>query len=50
MVRGDTSTIEMSIEFGIYELPRDELGLVDIDLEGDSTPSDGIPGLHRKLS
>ena len=43
MVMETASTIEMSIEFGIYELPRDELGLVDIDLEGDSTPSDGIP-------
>ena len=43
MVMETASTIEMSIEFGIYELPRDELELVDIDLEGDSTTSDGIP-------
>lgn len=43
MVMETASTIEMSIEFGIYELPRDELGLLDIDLEGDSDASDGIP-------
>ena len=43
MVMETASTIEMSIEFGIYELPRDELGLLDLDLEGDSDPSDGIP-------
>ena len=43
MVMETASTIEMSIEFGIHELPRDELGLLDIDLEGDSNPSDGIP-------
>ena len=43
MVMETASTIEMSIEFGIYELPRDELGLLNIDLEGDSDASDGIP-------
>ena len=43
MVMETASTIEMSIELGIYELPRDELDLTDIDLEGDSYPSDGIP-------
>ena len=43
MVMETASSIEMSIEFGIHELPRDELGLLDIDLEGDSNPSDGIP-------
>ena len=38
----------MSIKFGIYELPRDELGLVDIDLEGDSTPVGWNPSrLHQ---
>ncbi len=43
MVMETASTIEMSLELGIYELPRDELDLVEIDLESDSNPSDGIP-------
>ena len=43
MVMESASSIEMTVEFGIHELPRDELGLLDIDLEGDSNPSDGIP-------
>ena len=37
------SAIEMSIELAIHELSREELGLLDLDLQGDSNPSDGIP-------
>ena len=37
------SAIEMSIELAIHELSREELGLLDLDLQGDSDPSDGIP-------
>jgi hypothetical protein len=37
------SAIEMSIELAIHELPREELGLLGLDLQGDSNPSDGIP-------
>ena len=37
------SVIEMSLEIAIHELPRDELGLLDLDLQGDSNPSVGIP-------
>ena len=37
------SAMEMSIELAIHELPREELGLLDLDLQGDSDPSDGIP-------
>ena len=43
MLMDGASTIEMSIDLGIFELPRDELDLTDIDLQGDSNPSDGIP-------
>lgn len=39
----EASTIEMSLELAIHELPREELGLLDLDLQGDSVPSDGIP-------
>ena len=35
--------MEMSIELAIHELSREELGLLDLDLQGDSNPSDGIP-------
>ena len=37
------SAIEMSIELAVHELSREELGLLDLDLQGDSDPSDGIP-------
>lgn len=37
------SAIEMSIELAIHELSRVELGLLGLDLQGDSDPSDGIP-------
>ena len=37
------SEIEMSIELAVHELSREELGLLDLDLQGDSDPSDGIP-------
>ena len=37
------SEMEMSIELAIHELSREELGLLDLDLQGDSDPSDGIP-------
>ena len=37
------SALEMSLELAIHELPRDDLGLLDLDLQGDSNPSDGIP-------
>jgi len=37
------SSIEMSLELAIHEIPRDELGLNDLDLEGDSNLFDGIP-------
>ena len=37
------SAIEMSIELAIHELPREELGLLGLDLQGDSNPSEGIP-------
>ena len=37
------SAIEMSLELAIHELPRDDLGLIDLDMQGDSDPSDGIP-------
>ena len=37
------SSIEMSLELAIHEISREELGLLDLDLEGDSDPSDGIP-------
>ena len=37
------SSIEMSIELAIHELSREEIGLLDLDLQGDSNPSDGIP-------
>ena len=37
------SSIEMSLELAIHELPRDDLGLIDLDMQGDSDPSDGIP-------
>ena len=37
------SAIEMSIELAGHELSREELGLLDLDLQGDSDPSDGIP-------
>lgn len=38
-----SSAIEMSIELAVHELSREELGLLDLDLQGDSDPSDGIP-------
>ena len=37
------SSIQMSLELAIHEIPRHELGLSDLDLKGDSVPSDGIP-------
>ncbi len=37
------SSIGMSLELAIHEIPRAELGLSDLDLQGDSIPSDGIP-------
>ncbi len=43
MLMEDSTTIEMTIELALYELPRDDLGLLDLDLEGDSNPADGIP-------
>jgi len=43
MLMDSASTIEMSLDLAIFELPRDELDLIDIDLEGDSISSDGIP-------
>jgi len=43
MVMESASTIEMTIELAVRELPREDLGLLDLDLEGDSNPADGIP-------
>lgn len=43
MVMEDATSIEMTIELAIRELPREDLGLLDLDLEGDSNPADGIP-------
>ena len=35
--------IEMVVSLAIHELPRGDLDLFDLDLEGDSNPSSGIP-------
>ncbi len=43
MVMEDATSIEMTIELAIRELPREDLGLLDLDLGGDSNPADGIP-------
>ena len=43
MVMEGASIIEMTVELAIHELPREDLDLLDLDLEGDSNPSDGIP-------
>ena len=36
-------TVEMTITLAIRELPRSDLDLLDLDLQGDSNPADGIP-------
>lgn len=43
MVMEGASTIEMTVKLAIHELPREDLDLLDLNLEGDSNPSDGIP-------
>ena len=39
----DAEMVEMSVGLVVHEMSREDLGLDDLDLEGDSKPWDGIP-------